>query len=157
MSEEWKGLTLPELVDLLEPIPDPAPISMMPQAPGWYVVGAILLLVLVAAVVRFIRRRKRNAYRRAALADLETLSHDDVAGLALIIRRTALSVYPRDRLASLHGHSWLEFLDRSYQGTGFTREPGNLLASAPYRGKAAAPGELKDLVRTWIKKHRGAE
>ncbi len=153
MKDAWEGLNLVDLMDLLEPLQEPPPISMFPETAGWIWLGLALLLGLAALVWQFLRHRRKNAYRRQALRELRD-SPDDAAHLATLVRRTALAAFPRNEVASLHGRIWLMFLDRTYGGSGFSAGPGQQLASAPY---AAGRKEtsLKALVRTWIRKHRG--
>ena len=43
MSQHLDGLNLVELLDLLEPVPQPMPISMAPQTPGWIVLAVLAL------------------------------------------------------------------------------------------------------------------
>lgn len=152
MNEEWKGLSLAELIDLLEPVPEPAPISMAPQTIGWVWLGLILLVLIAVLVWRLAQRWRRNAYRRAALAELAQ-SAPDASSLALLVRRTALAAYPRSAVASIFGENWLAFLDRSYGGSGFSRGAGKVLATAPYQGETTDE-PLRLLVKEWIKKHR---
>ncbi|WP_420332310.1 DUF4381 domain-containing protein [Roseibium sp.] len=152
MNEEWKGLSLAELIDLLEPVPEPAPVSMAPQTIGWVWLG-LIVFVLVAALVWYLARRwRRNAYRRAALAELAH-SAPDTSSLALLVRRTALAAYPRSSVASLFGETWLVFLDKAYGGSGFSNGPGKVLATAPYKGETTDE-PLRQLVKEWIEKHR---
>ncbi|MEO0977581.1 MAG: DUF4381 domain-containing protein [Pseudomonadota bacterium] len=152
MNEEWKGLSLAELIDLLEPVREPAPISMSPQTIGWVWLGLFVLVVAALLFWRVAQHRRRNAYRRAALAELSQ-SAPDASALALLVRRTALAAYPRSSVASLFGETWLAFLDKAYGGNGFSNGPGKVLATAPYQGETADE-PLKQLVKVWIEKHR---
>lgn len=152
MKEEWKGLTLPELFELLEPVPLPQPVSMAPQTAGWIWLGLLLLAIVIASVWAAIRQRRKNAYRKQALAELKIASKD-AARIAEIVRRTALTAYPRTEVASLHGADWLAFLDRSYNGTGFSEGPGRQIADAPYKRQIASP-DLYAIARTWISTHQ---
>ena len=47
MTEEFEGLDLVGLLDLLEPTPEPPAIAMTPQTPGWIVVGVLLVAILL--------------------------------------------------------------------------------------------------------------
>lgn len=156
MSVELDGLNLLELLDLLEPVPEPAPIPLTPQTPGWIVLGVVLAGVLWLAVRHLIRRHRATAYRRAAMAELPACK-DDPAQIALVLRRTALAGFPRDQVAGLFGADWLAFLDRSFPGTGFATGPGQALATAPYQNDpsqhAAGDPALTDLARRWIRTH----
>ena len=86
-------------------------------------------------------------------------SGDEPAGLtaelALLVRRTALSTFPREHVAALAGPAWLAFLDRTNGGHEFSQGPGRILETAPYRRGPTATEQLGrpiDLVRRWIKK-----
>ncbi|MDJ0858668.1 MAG: DUF4381 domain-containing protein [Dinoroseobacter sp.] len=152
MSEEFEGLGLVELLDLLEPVPEPEPISMVPQTVGWVWLGVLVAALTVWLARRVIRHRRANAYRRAALAALQDAG-DDPAQIAVVLRRVAVTAYSRDKVASLSGADWLAFLDSSFSGTGFRNGPGTVLASAPFtEGHHTAPG-LNALARTWVEKH----
>lgn len=152
MNENWTGLNLADLIERLEPVPEPPAISMMPQTAGWIWLG-LLVLALISWLIWSGRRRwNRNAYRRQALRELPECT-SDAAKMAELLRRTALGAYPRDKIAALYGQEWLVFLDESYGGTGFTRGPGQQIALAPYK-EVSTSTDLTSLVRVWIKTHR---
>lgn len=152
MSEELAGKNLIELIEMLEPAPEPAPVSMMPATAGWIWLG-LLVLVAIALLVRWLLARWRaGVYRRAALEELTHAGADPVA-IAAIVRRTALAAYPRDQVARLHGEAWLSFLDESYGGRDFSDGSGRVLASAPYAAADAGTG-LANAAREWIRRHR---
>jgi len=155
MSQHLEGLKLVELLDLLDPPPEPVRVAMTPQTSGWIVLGLVAALLLAWGAVTLLRRYRSNAYRRAALDELNALAHDgeDPAQIAVLLRRTALAAYPRGQVASLHGDSWLMFLDAHFPGEGFFAGPGRILAEAPWRPVAANPA-LTALARDWILRHR---
>ncbi|MET1413457.1 DUF4381 domain-containing protein [Roseibium sp. HPY-6] len=153
MNEDWSGLNLSELIDLLEPIPQPAQISLVPQTAGWIWLAAAVLAGLALLCWRLYRLRKRNAYRRQALTELEACQGDP-GELARILRRTALAAYPRAEIASLHGQDWLAFLDRTYPGNAFLEGAGKDLGDAPYR-QSGSFKHLKPVVCDWIRTHKG--
>ena len=152
MNDDLSGLTLIELLDLLEPVPEPAPVSLWPQTAGWIWLGVIIAAVAVFLVRRWLRTHRANAYRRAALKEIATLD-DDPAALAVVLRRAALAGYPRSAVAGLHGEAWLGFLDQAYGGTEFRGGPGRAVAIAPYGAAQAAPG-LAALAARWVRTHR---
>ena len=152
MNEDLSQLDLIELLQRLEPIAEPAPVSLWPQTAAWVWAGLVLLLILAWGLRRWLLTRRANAYRRAALAEIAASDRDPVK-LAAILRRTALAAFPRIRVAGLHGEDWLEFLDRSYGGQGFCNGPGRALASIPY-SETEIPPDLEPLVVEWIKQHR---
>lgn len=141
---------LNDLLDQLVMPTEPAPVSMVPQTWGWAVIALILLIFLAYGLWRYLRYRRDNAYRRAALRLLDTCG-DDPARIAEILRRTALVAYPRIQVASLAGDDWLKFLDRHARGSRFQRA-GRDLALAPYCHIPADPA-LTRQARAWIRHH----
>lgn len=132
----------------------PEPVSMMPQTVGWVVVCMAVLAVFGVLGFRIWQRHRENAYRRAALALVDTTP---LTALPALVKRVVLAAAPRSDTASLTGDAWLAFLDRSYGGDGFTRGPGRALAAASFDPAATgkhAPAELRHLVALWIRKHR---
>ncbi len=155
MSEDLSKLNLVELLDLLEPIPEPAPVPLWPQTAGWVWLAIVLLAFAGWAVRRWLVHRRANAYRRAALAEIATSRQDPVA-LAEILRRTAIAAFPRAEVASLYGERWLAFLDSAYGGSSFSSGPGRALASLPYTSVEDMP-DLAPLVAEWVRRHRRGE
>ena len=155
MNEEFESLGLVELIELLEEVPEPPAIPLTPQTPGWIVLGAIVLLAGGLLVMRIVRYRRENAYRRAALREL-TAAGEDPAQIAGILRRAALTAYPRRDVAGLAGADWLAFLERTCPGMEIADTAGAGIAEAAYREVRATPG-LSALARQWIRGHRRPE
>jgi hypothetical protein len=145
--------------------PLPAAISLWPQT--WFAWSAVVIIaaLVVVATSFAIWRWRRNRYRRAANRDMIRIQraltrgaphYVTVQNLALLVRRTALVSFPRTSVASLSGTRWLSFLDRSYDGSGFSQGVGRVLAAAPYEpsGHADVPmGPLFNLIQQWIWTH----
>lgn len=148
----YAGLQLSQLLDLLEPVTEPARPSLFPQTSGWIVLLAVVLVALLWGGRKVAQHRQENAYRRLALEAVNGAG-DDPASLARILRMTALSAYPRDQIAGLTGADWLTFLDKSGGESGFCDGPGATLAIAPYQDVPHNP-ELTALVRRWIQHHK---
>ena len=146
-------------------IPLPQPVSLLPQTWPSRIAIALLLAAAIAAVWRIVHQRHVNRYRREALAELGRIEQavdadkapaELVTRLAVLVRRTALAAFPRERIAPLAGPAWLSFLDSTYDGSEFSEGPGRLLASAPYQRIAPDGGEVRSLaavVRRWIGEH----
>ena len=146
-------------------IPLPQAVSLWPATWISRIVIILLILGLIGAAIRFTRRWHTNRYRRAALAELEGIVHSPavekdpvstIDNLALLVRRTALVAFPRERIAPLSGAAWLDFLDHSYAGHEFSRGAGRALGLVPYAPRSVATGDvapLADLVRHWIGTH----
>ena len=113
-----------------------------------------MLLLLLFFTWRQIQIYRANAYRRAALAELQRVQ-DDPAQIAEILRRTALAAYPRNKVAALTGEDWLSFLNAHYPGDGFTGEVGRTLLQSPYQKAAPAQSDaLAAAARDWIRRHK---
>ena len=152
--------SLVSLLDQLHDIAEPPPVSMMPATWGWAILAACLLVLLAAGVWAWLRHRRRTAYRRAALAELDELAPalvggNDASALAVLdrlLRRTALVAFPRAEVATLTGSDWIAFLDRT---GGRLAAFAPALATGPYARHIPAfdgPGLLK-AARHWIARH----
>ncbi|MDK3073762.1 DUF4381 domain-containing protein [Sedimentitalea sp. JM2-8] len=155
MEDRFDGLNLVQLLDLLEPVPEPPPVSWMPQTAGWIWLGIALAALILAGLRLLILHRRATAYRRAGLAALAAAG-DDPARIADILRRTALAGFPRAEVANLTGADWLRFLDRTMAGDGFVSGPGRIVAEAPYRATAPDPALFR-LAQRWVRRHAAPE
>ncbi|UCF67659.1 MAG: DUF4381 domain-containing protein [Acidobacteriota bacterium] len=148
----------------------PEPVAWTPQTAGWWLLLTIAVLISGWAVWVGLRRRHRNAYRRAALSQLDGIEAalrepstraEALAQLPVLLKRTALSFCRREKVASLSGERWLAFLDASYGSDAFTTGPGRMLPRLAYASPASVAAieqadldDLVRLVRTWIRRHR---
>lgn len=147
----------PASIDRLHDLAVPPPVSWWPLTPGWWIVAGVLILAALAWFVRRFIRWQADRYRREALAILEH-GHPDAAELAALVKRVALTAWPRDAVADLTGRRWLEFLDRTGGTNAFTQGAGAglegpVFAPAPESGDP----ELRRVVREWIRGHREPE
>ncbi|WP_170514314.1 DUF4381 domain-containing protein [Ruegeria atlantica] len=152
MSVEVDGKSLVELLDMLVPAPVPEPIPMTPQTWGWLALAVVVVAVIVVGLPLFRGHQRSNAYRRAALADLQA-ANDDPAKVAEILRRTALVAYPRAKVASLHGQEWLNFLQQTAEKMPVSSPASRLLLEGSYRISPSSP-ELSHMARVWIQSHK---
>ncbi len=153
-NPESSPVNLVELIEKLAEPTEPIPVSMAPQTAGWVVLAAITLTVLILLAWRGYAHRRANAYRRAALAELDACGNDP-AKIADILRRTALAAWPRQRVASLAGEDWIAFLDETGGGARFGDGLGKILIAAPYQSASAqAEPKLTKLAADWIRGHR---
>ncbi len=136
----------------------PEPIGWWPPAPGWWLlaVGLPALLMLAWWLWRWLRRK---TVAKLALAELESIAQSDadarvqVQQLGILLRRVALSRYPREQVAGLVGEQWLAFLDGALGKEDFSKGVGRLFIAAPYRREVQADMDaLYALCREWIKR-----
>ncbi|SFM53632.1 DUF4381 domain-containing protein [Shimia aestuarii] len=145
-------VTLVDLINQLQEVPDPAPVSMVPQTQGWIVLAGFLLAALLLLLRAVLRRHRANAYRRAALAALRDAGDDPVA-VSAILKRAALAAFPRAQVASLTGNGWLAFLEDTSQAAGFRDGPGQALADAAYSPNPQLVHGLNALACEWVRGH----
>jgi hypothetical protein len=136
----------------------PEPIGWWPPALGWWIVLMIVVL-LIAGLVWFLRRRQRLRIYRFALRELESLQtdlrltpHEKLQRLSMLLRRVGLSLFPREEVAGLVGENWLHWLDRPFKTPRFAKEVGRLLIDAPYRPPSEIDIDpLVILSREWLR------
>lgn len=143
----------------LNDIVAPDAVPWWPLAPGWYVLAVITAIALAVLAVLGWRRWRRDRYRRQALAELEDI-REDAAGslqrLPSLLKRTALSAWPRETVASLSGQPWHAFLDNSAGMDQFRLGAGDLLDQLAY-GKSLSEtehGRLLAAAEKWLRLHR---
>lgn len=126
----------PELRDIHLP-PDP---SWFPPAPGWWILAALLIALLVwlfRIVRKRVRKRRWLAALQAEVAHIATdhTAHNDprktTAAISKLLRRAALRL--DSRAAAYQGDEWLAWLDARGNTTDFTEGSGNVLIDAPWR------------------------
>jgi hypothetical protein len=145
----------PQLRDIH--LPDPA--SWWPPGPGWWL---LLALIIGAGLIIWYWRRSRGQLRlqQLALQELQRIEslfgqHDNerqvLENLSMLLRRIALSRYPREQVASLTGSRWLQFLDSVTGSDEFSKGPGRVLAEGPYNPALQADiPDLIDVCRRWL-------
>ncbi len=149
-------MTDPGDLSLLHDLAVPPPAPWWPPPPGWTILGLVALAALAVVAWQWFGRWWRNRYRRQALAELARLEArpDGVAGLPELVKRAALSGYPREEVAALSGPAWLAWLDRTGHTDAFTRGPGRALADAAYAPTPPADcAGLFAAVRGWLQGH----
>ena len=142
----------------------PPPVSFWPPAPGWWILAVLLISFLFFGGVRFYRRHKKKKPKTEALRILKNLqilyenSQDEVVSLrnlSNLLRRTALTFYDNDEVASLQGSSWLEFLDKTGKTKEFSQGAGKVLGNEVFQQKVNPDmNALFPLVKKWISSSR---
>lgn len=158
----------PTSLDNLHPIVLPTMKGFWPLAPGWYLIAAFLVGVSVFVVFRILQKRKANKYRRDALVQLSVLqkmlgnkeAENALRALPVLIKSTALYAYSRNKIASLYGERWVDFLNETLSEPLFSKEDGVLLAQLSYGTPTDVINvnrqqsiQLFDHVQYWILHH----
>jgi len=147
----------------------PAAIGWWPLATGWYVLIGFLLIALAWFSYRSLRRWINNGYRRAALYELQLLEDRvhkpgqrdaSLRQIPVLLKRTALSVYPRSQVASLSGKDWFHFLNSTVKNPSFNENTTNTLNVVSYSTGELSKVDLKattaliNASRSWLKHHQ---
>lgn len=135
----------------------PAPIGWWPPAIGWWIL-AILLPLLIFLVYRMVRKALQKTPIDDALQQLDDIGNQleteplhAIREMSILLKRSAVTLYPRDQTAGLTGREWLLWLDSTLGDDRFTNGPGQLLEDAPYRRESKGQAEqLYGLCRVWL-------
>jgi len=144
---------LADLLAELVPPSEPEPISLLPQTIGWPILAILLTALGIFVVLRVQRHRRAEAYRKVALRELNAAGLDPAA-VTRVLRQTALTAYPRTKVAGLFGPDWLAFLEATCPGTAFHTPAGEALITAPYVAQTNLSAESLDLARHWVAHHQ---
>ena len=141
----------------------PGQIETWPPAPGWWLLALLLLAAVIAGFAFLIRRWRANRYRREARVALRALHNswqaqqDDQAyltDLQVLLKRTALTRFPREDVASLTGEAWVQFLDHSTGSHDFSLGAAEVLIDGNYRNDVEIDvPALQASALNWIERH----
>jgi len=163
--------TDPASLQNLNDIVLPEAVGWWPLAIGWYFLFGLLLVILGWFTYTSVRRWINNRYRRTALQQLQLLAEDirttdkrdiGLRQIPVLLKRTALSVYPRSQLASLTGKNWHDFLNSKVSKPSFPESIAELLDKISYSAGDLSKVDTQaadDLLRAchhWLKHHQPA-
>ncbi len=129
----------PDWLAQLAPAHAPPPPGWWPPAPGWWVLAALAVALAGGALWRWHTPRRR--LRRAALRELRRIGSADAdlrhsaGAIENLLRRYAMAVFGRERVARLTGAAWLAFLGTE-GGAPLAGESGRHLLSTAFGGEA---------------------
>lgn len=129
----------------------PEPIGWWPLAPGWWVLLALVVVLLGWLAITASRRYRTGSARRYALRSLKKIESEwenggNVVAIGIdmseLVRRTMLAYAPRTDVAGLTGEAWLGWLDEGLANPVFVTGPGRALIELPYRNPAASNDDI---------------
>jgi len=146
----WGNYTLRDIVE----VPAIEPISLFPATAAWWWPLGLGLIIVTTGTWRFVQQRRRNRYRREALAELAKLrAANDIGAIPVLLKATALQAYGRAEVASLFGQEWLEFLSAKVSSASF----GEALLQIDYLPEDRWPRDQSESLfaasTTWIEQH----
>lgn len=132
-----------------------------PPAPGWWIVAAILLFLVVMGlhrllqILRLRQRRKQWLQALQQLADNFETNQDAqefVADINRHMKAVALQSFPRSDCAALQGQAWVAFVAALLPDA--SAESMELLASGPYQPQVAVnKQELLAVAEAWVNRY----
>lgn len=145
----------PASLDNLRDIVQLPPVSWWPLAPGWWVVLMVLAIISIVAAVRAWQRWSANAYRRAALHELQSAT--TVSAVEKILKRAALCAFSRKEVASLAGHAWCQWLGET-SGSEVPPTVAHSLTEDVFRyPNSVDTAETRAFAAEWIKHHQSPD
>lgn len=146
----------PDLSQLRD-IHTPDTVSWWPIADGWLLLFKLIVVLILLGCFLY-RRKQAQSWRKVALAELESIrqqpdSLQQVQAISALLRRVAVTCYPRYKVASLTGEAWLRFLDSGLKEARFQKQ-ATILVSAPYTRGDVDVQPLFELSEVWIKSVR---
>ncbi|NOQ70158.1 MAG: DUF4381 family protein [Gammaproteobacteria bacterium] len=133
----------PQILNLRD-IHLPEPISWWPIAPGWWIIFASILLIIVVIFIsrkiyisKQLKRDIKHELENIKQQFQQTQNKSQLAkSLSILLRRASISYYPNADIAGLTGDDWLSYLDDSNTNSSanhrFQSDTGKVLLSAPY-------------------------
>ena len=142
-----------ELHDLYEP----PPVPFRFETPAWYFVGGLFFIAAIIIMVQQLRKFIKNRYRRHALRELAELenSSEVFPQLFVVLKKTAMYAFGRDKVGQLYGEEWLSFLEKTGREVSLTgyREQ---ISDALYAGKGIESETQKMILlnaKKWVRTH----
>jgi len=142
----------------------PDSVSWWPPATGYWL---ILFFIIASVIIFFVLRTyvKKQRIKKLALNEYKKIKNNYekdlnkkrlVTSLSELLRRAAISSYPRTECASLTGKDWLNWLDKglSKSDITFSSGPGYLLTDFVYSKSEYSDdvNSLLDISHQWLKK-----
>lgn len=146
-------------LDQLRDIHLPANVDWWPLAPGWWVLFALVLLVLLL-LWRWAQKIRRKALRtKLIMTSVDELASDKslsgqewLGALSSLLRQLAINLNGREESAGLVGQQWLAYLDKCGNTSEFSQGAGKVLASSPYQESVEYDrSALIVLTRQWLR------
>ena len=141
----------------------PGMIETWPPAPGWWVLALLALALVLFAASRLLRRWLDNRYPPRGHGGTDA-NQDRLAttrqrstyleALQKLMKRVALTRFPREQVAGLTGEAWVRFLDQSTGSHDFSMAESEALIDGAYREDISIDiNSIEAAAGSWIEKH----
>jgi hypothetical protein len=133
----------------------PLPVGIWPLATGWWFLIAALIAV-IAIVLHLIQRHRRPTALKQALAEVDRLfGTSEISNvqrnqeISLILKKLAVTTYPREDVAGLSGQEWIKWVRSQLEGGTLSAQLLDFLKLGPYSSKENVIQD-QDVFRTEI-------
>ncbi|MCH9691980.1 MAG: DUF4381 domain-containing protein [Gammaproteobacteria bacterium] len=151
-----------QLLTQLKDIHQPATISWWPPAPGWWLLGILLIGLCTLGIFYLLRwRRQRRALRyrnegMRLLRELNLAQPEAILTINTLLKRVAIVSFGHSNCAQLTGQRWITFLERTAPIT-MPQQAKTALLQSLYSNRPttySALTELRDYALEWVKSHQ---
>ncbi len=136
---------------------EPQPVKFSFETVGWKITAALLLIALLTGLFIWIKKRNKNKYRREALKNIERLpvEQQSIELWLITLKKMAITIFGRERVAPLHGLEWLSFLEKTGKDVELIKYNKPIMASI-YKNQLPDNNTQKAIIQNakqWIKTH----
>lgn len=144
-----------QLLNALNDIQLPEPIGWWPLAFSSWILIFSITSILAGMAWYILDQRRRNRYRREAVAKIEAIHKttdwsegEKIARINQVLKQVALTAYGRTATANLYGEEWLLFL---YQTADYIAQPKDLheVLTKAYQPSTESPSQSQQALQTW--------
>jgi len=143
----------------LKDIHTPIAVESWPPAYGWWLLAVLIVLSICVLIIWQIKARKVTLAKRQALQVLQQidgLNPDCVSQLNQILKRLAMTYFPKQNVQQMHSEKWTEFLVKTFSNkkTKDFSETMKSMQQALYQPQQLESAEFigyQRSVETWIK------
>lgn len=141
----------------------PDPVSWWPPAPGWWLLGLLILLVLLSSAwaIRVmlkpsVSREAKQHLQRITSEWLDTQHHEQyLQQLSRLLRQIGMTYLGRAEVAGLHGNDWWQRLNQLSRQAELQPPLTSLLAEQQYRRDLSLdPAQVEAInlqLQRWLK------
>ena len=147
----------------LGPLYEPDAVRFSFETQGWYLLCLFLLLVATFLFFKWLKRYRKNGYRRDALKTIASIEQNSQSqheayqlnDIWVLLKLVAIEAFGRQQVAQLYGNDWLEFLESKGKNTPFTDYKQHI-SNTIYEPISVDQKEAKALIeisKLWISTH----
>jgi len=156
MNKTIEQASLENLNDIIVP----EAVGLFPMAPGWMILGFLLLTLLFHFVLKEYLYYKKTLYKREALQELSLLTTENPEGTVTLLdlaKRVGITAYGREEVAKLDSDLWWDFMEKNSKAK-VSRQLRDdikvLLYDKNIEHVSSKFEGLKSIVEDWIKTHK---